>query len=48
MWLTPKEVEVSLVTGLMISLVSDAYHIAPTFSSLKNCHFHHFFYVKFC
>ena len=27
MWLTPKEVE---VTGLMISLVSDAYHIAPT------------------
>ena len=26
MWLTPKEVE---VTGLMISLVSDAYHIAP-------------------
>jgi len=27
MWLTPKEVE---VTGLMISLVSDAYHIALT------------------
>ena len=27
MWLTPKEVE---VIGLMISLVSDAYHIAPT------------------
>ena|SRR5579859_5752085 len=26
MWLTPKEVE---VIGLMISLVSDAYHIAP-------------------
>jgi len=26
MWLTPKEVG---VTGLMISLVSDAYHIAP-------------------
>jgi hypothetical protein len=28
MWLTPKEVE---VIGLMISLVSDAYHIAPFF-----------------
>jgi len=27
MWLTPKEVE---VIGLMISLVSDDYHIAPT------------------
>jgi hypothetical protein len=26
MWVTPKEIE---VTGLMISLVSDAYHIAP-------------------
>src|SRR5579859_708686 len=33
MWLTPKEVE---VTGLRISLVSDAYHIAPTTRNAKS------------